>query len=383
MWGLSRHQKAAAFALLLLNLPLVYDPAFANDPNDVEQKQQELRQIQMQLQEQQSRALQAQRKVNSVSEKLRAVQTELDEARQEYGNIHHRLRTLEEQTKSDAEFLEKAEVELAERTKILSKRVRDIYKNGQVSYVDVLLGASDFRDFTTRYDLLRRVLDQDVALISQIKAERELINRKQAQMEQDQAELLRLGQKASEKKTVIQMRRDEQQVVLNAAVNEKEVSERAYLELLETSREIETLIRRVQSDNQSAIQSSGTMLWPAVGPITSPFGWRTHPIFGTRRLHTGIDIGVGYGTPVVAVDSGIVIYADWMGGYGKTVIINHGGGTSTLYAHNSQLLVSEGQIVQKGSVVSKVGTTGNSTGPHLHFEVRKNGTPVSPIDYLP
>ncbi|EGO62318.1 murein hydrolase activator EnvC family protein [Acetonema longum] len=381
MWEISRHQKAAAFALLLLNLPLVYGPAFAND---VEQKQQELRQIQMQLQEQQSRALQAQRKVNSVSEKLRAVQTELDQARQEYGYINHRLRTLEEQTRADAEFLEKAEVELAERTKILSRRIRDIYKNGQVSYVDVLLGASDFRDFTTRYDLLRRVLDQDVALITQIKTQREQINSKQAQMEQDQAELLVLGQKASEKKSVIQMRRDEHQVVLNAAVNEKEVSERAYLELLETSREIESLIRRVQSDGQSAdIQSSGSMLWPAVGPITSPFGWRTHPIFGTRRLHTGIDIGVGYGTPVIAVDSGIVIYADWMGGYGKTVIINHGGGLSTLYAHNSQLVVSEGQIVQKGSVVSKVGSTGNSTGPHLHFEVRKSGSPVSPIDYLP
>ena len=124
------------------------------------------------------------------------------------------------------------------------------------------------------------------------------------------------------------------------------------------------------------------MGWPANGEITSPYGYRTHPIFGTTIYHSGIDIGVDYGTPVHSADSGTVVYAGWMSGYGNTVVVDHGNGISTLYGHNEDVAVSEGQSVGKGSVIAYAGSTGNSTGPHVHFEVRVNGDPTDPMGYL-
>jgi len=123
-------------------------------------------------------------------------------------------------------------------------------------------------------------------------------------------------------------------------------------------------------------------MWPVNGPISSPYGYRIHPILGYLKLHTGIDFGVGYGTPIHACDSGLVIYATWMGGYGNVIIVDHGHGISTLYAHQSSLAVGTGSLVARGQVVGYVGSTGFSTGPHLHFEVRVNGNPVDPMGYL-
>ena len=124
------------------------------------------------------------------------------------------------------------------------------------------------------------------------------------------------------------------------------------------------------------------MIWPIVGEITSPFGWRTHPIYGDGRFHSGMDIGGDYGDPILAAAAGTVIYSGWISGYGYAVIIDHGGGLSTLYGHNESLAVGEGQAVSQGQVIAYCGSTGNSTGPHCHFEVRENGEPVDPMGYL-
>ena len=124
------------------------------------------------------------------------------------------------------------------------------------------------------------------------------------------------------------------------------------------------------------------MIWPVNGVITSPYGYRTHPIFGTTIYHSGIDIGVDYGTPVQAADGGTVVEAGWGSGYGYAVVIDHGNGLSTLYGHNQELAVSAGQSVSQGQVIAYAGSTGNSTGPHVHFEVRANGDPVDPQGYV-
>lgn len=126
----------------------------------------------------------------------------------------------------------------------------------------------------------------------------------------------------------------------------------------------------------------GILAWPLNGPVSSPFGYRIHPITGTRRLHAGIDISAGYGAPIRAAGNGVVILAEWFGGYGNAIVIDHGGGLTTLYAHQSALNVGVGAAVTAGDVIGYVGSTGFSTGPHLHFETREYGTPVNPMSYL-
>lgn len=372
-----RTRRFLALGLVWLMVILAVVPVWADE---LEEQQQ---QIQQQMRAQQKVANHAQQKVDSVSEQLRLVQVDLDAAEGDYKTIQSQLQATEQQIEVNTEILAKAEKNLTERSQILNKRVRDIYQNGQISYLDVLLGANDFSDFSTRMEILKRVISKDIELITRVKAERALVLQKRSELEQNRADIIQLKQAAEEKKKLIEVRKHDREKVLNAAVSERDTAEQAYQELLDTSRRIEQMIRRNQSGKQGAIASSGAMMWPTNGEITSPFGWRTHPIFGTARYHSGIDIGADYGDPIAAADSGVVIYADWMGGYGNAVIIDHGGSISTLYAHNSQLLVSEGQRVYKGQTIAYAGSTGYSTGPHLHFEVRENGSPVNPLGYLP
>ncbi|QDR81916.1 murein hydrolase activator EnvC family protein [Sporomusa termitida] len=374
-------KRILSLGLVVLLTASVIGTALADE---IDQKQRQLQTVQREMAAQQSRAAQAQRQVDSVSDQLRTIQGDLDSAVAEYNAILAKLAATEQQIEVNTELLAKVEKNLAERSQILNKRMRDIYKNGQVNYLDVLLGAADFTDFTTRADLLKRVVNQDLALVAQVKAERELVVQKRAELERDKAAIAQLKDQAAAKRLVIEASRDERERVLDSAVQERDTAERAYQELMETSRQIEQMLRNIQTGGPAgAAGGSGALIWPAAGPITSPFGWRVHPIFGTQRYHSGIDIGADYGDSILAADSGTVVFSGWMGGYGKAVIINHGGGISTLYAHNSELLVEEGYRVQKGQLISRCGSTGYSTGPHLHFEVRENGTPVSPLGYLP
>ena len=367
-------------ALVLVFAVLAVAPVLADE---LEEKQQQLNSVQQQIEAQQRKAELARRKEQTIAEQLRAIQQELDTAEDEYETVNDQLENTEQHIKANVELSNRLTKKLEVQTKTLHRRIRDIYKNGQVNYLDVLLGAKDFNDFVGRMDILKKILAYDNALIQGTKADRETLRKAKEQLEADRAKIVELRKLAAAKREQVAERRQERRGVLNAATYERETAERAYRELIETSRQIEQLIKRIQSGEKNIGGSTGTMTWPAEGEITSPFGWRVHPIFGTQRLHTGIDIGADYGDAIRAADGGVVIHADWMGGYGNAVIIDHGNGISTLYAHNSQLLVDEGQTVAKGQTVARCGSTGYSTGPHLHFEVRQNGSPVNPLNYLP
>jgi murein DD-endopeptidase MepM/ murein hydrolase activator NlpD len=370
------------FALMMISVLMLaaLAPVLAAEPAE---QQQQLEEIQRQMQQQQNKVSQAQRQVNTLADQLQIVQEDYDAALGDYNAIQAKRTATEQHIRTNTELLAKTEGDLKERTQILNKRMRDIYENGQISYLDVLVGAADFRDFTTRIDILQRVLRQDANLIAKVKAERELVIQTRAQLERDRAAILDLEKVAAEKKSIVELRKNERENVLSVAVNDRDTAERAYQELLETSRRIERMIRNRDSGSKDSAGASGAMSWPIEGPITSPYGWRTHPIFGTQRYHSGVDIGADYGDPIRAADGGVIIYADWMGGYGKAVIIDHGGGITTLYGHNSELVVSEGQRVRKGQMIARAGATGYATGPHCHFEVRQNGSPVDPMPYLP
>lgn len=379
MMKISGRGKALNLALSLLISLSVTGTALADDLED------QLADLQRQAEEQQAKTNEASAKVENVSERLRQIQEELRVATAEYKEVKGQLDSVEDKISDNTELLQKTEADLKVKNKKLQQRVRDIYINGQINYVDVLFGAKDFADLMTRMDVLKRIIKHDYDLIMKVKEEKATVENTRAQLEKDKAEAEVLVTDAQAKKAKVEDKESEQQVLLDQAIYDRDTSERMYEEIMAASQEVANMIRRSQMSSagySGAPAGAGGMIWPISGPITSEFGWRTHPIFGTARFHSGLDIGGDYGMPIYAAASGTVIYAGWISGYGNAVIIDHGGGVTTLYGHNDSLNVSEGENVAQGQVIAMCGSTGNSTGPHCHFEVRENGEPVSPYGYL-
>ena len=387
-------------------IPVVVDalltPNFAVLAED-EDLQNQLSDVQNRMAQESEKKAQAEAVIGSVNDKLYAIQQQLEAAQRDYQAVANELKATEEKIAATQAELEKTRARLKVREGVFTKRVRDIYMHGQLSYLDVVLGAKDFSDFSNRLELLRRIIDADITLISDIRKERAAIETAKQELETQRARQAQLRDQAAAKRDEIESRRKEQQAILYQAQNDKAVAEQAYNEYQQSSQAIAEMLRQRAADRaaQAAaaaaqassgggggsdyyqpVSGSGAMIWPVNGVVTSPYGYRTHPIFGTTIYHSGIDIGVDYGTPVHAADGGVVVEAGWISGYGYAVIIDHGNGLSTLYGHNQELAVSEGQSVSQGQVIAYAGSTGNSTGPHVHFEVRANGDPVDPSAYL-
>lgn len=353
--------------------------------------------IQQQVNQQNAKKADAETVIVSVSEQLRQIEEQLRQAQQQLDSIQQQRIAVENDITVNEKLLAEAQKRLEGREAVFYKRVRDIYINGRLSYLDVVIGSKDFTDFANRLEILKRIIDSDIKLIEEIKKERaEIAARKQA-LEQSRAKLVELEKAAAAKRAEIEQKKKEREVVLQKAQNDRATAMQAVEELNASSAQITALLKARQAERAAAraaaaaqqssptyswVQGSGQLGWPVSGEITSPYGYRTHPIWGTTIYHSGIDIGVDEGTPVHAADGGTVAWSGWMGGYGYAVVIDHGNGMSTLYAHNSEVAVSEGQDVGKGQVVAYAGSTGNSTGPHVHFEVRISGDPVDPMGYL-
>ena len=320
-------------------------------------------------------------KLDSLSEQKRLLDEAADEAIAEHkarrAELNETLARLEE----NEEKLAAAEIEYERKSTALGKRVRDIYINGQISYVDVLFGAKDFADLLTRMDLLKRVIKQDYDLVHEVLEQRDAMVALKEALEKDKAAQEPLEKKAREARLAMEDKVAAQQALIDQMKYDKETIDRKQDEARAASERITRMLQRSGLRNLP-VQGSGAMIWPLTGPITSPFGWRTHPITGAQRFHSGIDIGGDYGDPIYAAQAGTVEYAGWISGYGNAVIINHGGGISTLYGHCQSLDVSTGQSVAQGELIAECGSTGNSTGPHCHFEVRVSGEPVNPLEYL-
>ena len=382
-----KNLKEKITALFLAGL-LILTPAAVlaaeDDDDDTADLEAQLEELQNKADAQQAETERIQAKVDNVSEQLRVLSGYVSEAEADYAEVQGQLDDTESRIADNQELLQKTEKELGEKSKQLSKRVRNIYMHGQVSYIDVLFGAKNFNDFLTRMDLLTRVLKSDYALVQQVRSDKKVIETARAELEKERKARIALVKDAAAKRAELRSRKRDKDALLARMENDLELSKQAYEEMLAASKEVENLInaRRYQYSGP-AISGSGAMMWPiASNEITSEYGWRTHPIYGDARYHSGIDIGGDYGQPIYAAASGTVVYAGWISGYGYAVIIDHGGGVSTLYGHNEELNVGEGQSVSKGDVIAYCGSTGNSTGPHCHFEVRVDGEPVSPYDYL-
>lgn len=382
-------------------------PVFADDEDEEEIQQLEEEKTAYEAAAEKARAAAEliQGKIDSVSELKRQLDEEAYEATALYEERQAALDETNYRIDENKNKLVEVTAELNEKHGVLENRVRDIYINGQISYLDVLFGAQDFGDFLTRMDLLKRVMIRDSELVADVLAYQKEIKEVGKQLEADRRVQEELTAKAQEAMEVKQEKVAKQQAIIDLMENDKEVYDRQYDEMMASSSEVSRLIqakeeeirRKAEEARRQAQQAGnvefpdggyvmqsygGGMIWPISGPITSEFGWRTHPIFGSARFHSGLDIGGDYGMPIHAAASGVVIEAGWIGGYGNTIMIEHGSGIVTLYGHNESLAVGVGQQVNQGDVIAYCGSTGNSTGPHCHFEVRVGGEPVSPWDYL-
>lgn len=298
--------------------------------------------------------------------------------------------------------IERTSAELGREQSLLDERIEVTYKQGDLYYLDILLGSRNIGDFIARTELVRRVIQSNQSLAEsllrtkgdlekakvQLDRTLEAVQLKRAEAQQAETDLRKLRDRR-------QTRVNAQQAVFNDKADLLSETKANAAKLKAIAEEEERESARIAAELAAASHGSGiyngVMGWPVPGfyRITSPYGYRVHPIFHTRKLHTGIDIGKNggqpiYGAAIAAAGDGTVIYAGYRGGYGNTVMIDHGNGIVTLYAHQPSggIRVHSGQRVRKGQRIGTVGSTGFSTGPHLHFEVRINGQPTNPMRYL-
>ena len=283
---------------------------------------------------------------------------------------------------------------LALHDKALKRRLVDTYERGDLGYVSVLLDAKSFPDFVERWEDLRLLVAANQRAVRERKSAERKVATAQANLQAAQAALeqQQLAQQRTRNQLDILAQERGNLVALADQQRHHVAGQVAEIEGLSAAEEaqLEVLIREREAQFAAAQRaagivpstSPGALAWPVTGTITSPFGWRKSPFGGSPEFHQGLDIGANMGTTVTAAASGTIISAGWYGGYGNYILIDHGGGMSTGYGHLSRIFVSNGQQVQRGQAIGAVGSTGASTGPHLHFEVRITGKPVDPTAYL-
>ncbi len=294
-----------------------------------------------------------------------------------------------EQTKADIvlkeEELVQAEEEYKSYEDLFLDRARVMYENSEIKYLEILFSATDFGDLLSKLDMISQIVKYDREILSNLEATKKKIETTKKELEDTLARQEENAVNLEEKKVALNAVLEEKKILLEKA--EKDVENyKAIYEAAEAAEQ--ALIKENQKalsyDGNPVNYAGGAFVWPVPGVtrITSYYGYRLHPVYKVQKFHSGIDIGAGYGLNIVASADGVVTLATTNGGYGKCIIINHGSGLTTLYGHCSTLLVSSGDTVTKGQVIAQVGSTGVSTGPHLHYEVRVNGATTDPLGYV-
>lgn len=333
-------------------------------------------QIRAAIQKSKRKAVVVMSDIEKVDGRLSSLSEQMEQTRSSLGSAKA------EQTRLRSE-LEKATIRLAERRGEVQKRLRWMYLRQESSVVGTLARSRNLGDLASRKSMLERIARKDRSLFDEVARLQRQIGRQTLRQDQLVSEVAGLERRQQGEQLDLRDARQTKQQYLGELQSQQAELRKQYDELEQESSALATQIRAYQATRRRSGKAVtpwlGSFAKPAGGPITSPFGVRFHPILRERRMHMGVDIGARYGTPIVAAAPGVVITAQYTRGYGNMVIIDHGGNLSTLYAHSSRLLVRSGQRVTRGQQIAAVGSTGLSTGPHLHFEVRSSGRPVNPL----
>jgi murein DD-endopeptidase MepM/ murein hydrolase activator NlpD len=350
-------------------------------------------------------------KLDVVRAKVGSIQAELADTNRNISTVNGRLGAITERIVSTQRKLAwnriqltAAKATLRRHQDALNRRLVDAYEHGDLGYIDVLLRARSFGDFVERWNDVRYLIKANESTIRARKGDEAKVVAIQTGLLGIQTDLESQEAQARQQRLALDGLARQRTMLLASADAERKQVQSQVNELDEMSAEaeaqLEALIRAKQEEEEQRrlaerrarqlageelppeLKAPGQLIWPASGPITSPFGMRNNPVTHVFVLHAGIDIGVGSGTTVAAAAEGRVIVAGWEGGCGNMVVLDHGGRLATEYCHLSQIFVGVGQDVQRGQAIAASGSTGNSTGPHLHFGVRVNGRPVDPMSYL-
>lgn len=353
-------------------------------PGEIDQRYQELEDLQKEIGDLKQRIDSTKRTEASVTAELRRLEDQLYLATKELDYIEIRISVTGDRIWETQNEIDATEERLAVQKDAFGARLVSMYKAGRLSYIDVLLTSGSLSEFMSRLHYLRQIAIQDNTLINDYIADRADLLIKKQELEDDLAELQGLRVAEEEKRTSVTSRSLEREDYLGRVQADRRKLEEALDQMEQESRALDKVIKDLQAKGQKRQAHPLQMIWPVGGGwISDYYGNRMHPTLGYERWHSGIDYAADYGEPIRAAEDGTVILAGPNGGYGNCVIVDHGGGVSTLYAHAQRLLVKKGQEVLKGDTVALVGSTGISTGPHLHFEVRVNGQTQNPLDWLP
>lgn len=315
---------------------------------------------------------------NAIDAEVVAMQSEVDKINADVSESEAKI------AKKDEE-LKVAQAECDVQYESYCDRARLLLQKGSISYLEILTNADSFSDFLTRVSLVKEIAEYDNNKLNELKAYAAEVESLKEELEVENDRLMILKKDADTQMANLKAKQSESQQIIDGLKSDIAAFEKALAAQEAAEAAAREEIRRLtQSTSQTTTYTGGVFAWPSVSSyITSPYGTRTHPVTGKVKTHAGLDIGAAHGTNIFAAADGTVLVSGWnSGGYGNYVVIDHGGGITTLYAHCSSLLVSAGQKVSRGQVIAKVGSTGMSTGPHLHFEVLKNGAHTNPMAYL-
>ena len=332
----------------------------------------------------------------SALEQKAALDEQNELARQEIELINEQIEIYDKLITEKEEELVKAKAQEQYQKERFRTRMRAMEENGTMDYVAFVFKATSFSDLITRMDNISEVMESDKSLEAQYIAARENVETVKAEYEQIQEEQIAKKAELEQRKEELEKQIADAEEIIKALEDDINAYKAEYLNNEKAEQDLQAEIKEkteqfnkqqelLQNQGQTVVSGSGSFMAPLSGTryVTSGFGWRVHPIFGDNRFHAGVDISASAGEPIYAADSGTVQTAVYSASYGNYVVVNHGNGYTTLCAHMSSMAVSSGQTVSKGQVIGYVGSTGWSTGPHLHYEVAYNGTRVDPMAYLP
>jgi murein DD-endopeptidase MepM/ murein hydrolase activator NlpD len=371
-----------SFALVMTFLLSISAPSVATSVDSLRQQQQQLEQQRSNVEREQTRLQNLER---SAQERLGGLKDSIQVTSTQIAANEARLKTATQKLQQLQGQLAQAEASYQQRQFATVARLQFLQRQKGTEGWAVLLQSQNLNDFLDRRRQLKLVYQADREILVELKAIADDLLHRKREVERQKNEIALITQELQAQKAQYEAQAETQEDLISRLRVDRQALEAAETQLERDSQNIAILIREklaAQTGNRAIIRGTGQFSFPSDGVVTSSFGYRRHPILGYRRFHAGIDFGGSYGSPIHAADDGIVIFAGWYGGYGKAVVIDHGGSLTTLYGHASALYVSEGQAVKRGQAIAAVGSTGFSTGPHLHFEVRENGEPVNPVNYL-